>query len=89
MAAGKLKEHTKFFVNYENRKSQFFSSVYFKFSTSFEPHYRAYILDDHASSSDNILHSNLFTQTPVHIRKSNIPELKNSFILLPFTLCTE
>ena len=26
MATGKLKEHTKFFVNNENRKSQFFSS---------------------------------------------------------------
>ena len=25
-ATGKLKEHTKFFVNNENRKSQFFSS---------------------------------------------------------------
>lgn len=60
-----------------------------QFSTTFEPHYRAYILDDHhASSSDTILHSNLFIQTPVHIRKS-IPELKNSFILLPFALCTE
>lgn len=60
-----------------------------QFSTSFEPHYRAYVLDDHASCSDTILHSNLFIETPVHIRKSSIPELKNSFILLPFALCTE
>lgn len=60
-----------------------------QFFTSFEPHYRVYILDDHVSSSDPVLHSNLFIQTPVHMRKSNIPELKNSFILLPFALYTE
>ena len=60
-----------------------------QFSTSFEPHYRAYILDDHASCSNTVLHSKLFIQTPIHIRKSSIPELKNSFILLPFALCTE
>ena len=61
-----------------------------KFSTAFEPHYRAYILDDHFSSSNIVLHSDLFIPTPIHIRKSSNPELKhNSFVLLPFALCTE
>ena len=61
-----------------------------KFSTTFEPHYRAYILDDNSSSSNIVLHSDLFIQTPIHIRKSSNPELNhNSFLLLPFALCTE
>ena len=61
-----------------------------KFSTTFEPHYRAYILDDHSSSSKIVLHSDLFIYTPIHIRKSSNPELKhNLFVLLPFALCTE
>lgn len=60
-----------------------------QFSTSFEPHYRAYILDDDCPSLKIVNHSTLFIHCPVNIRASHNPELSHSFILLPFGLCTE
>ena len=52
-------------------------------STSYEPHFRAYIVEND-SCSRIICHSD---HTPVHIRKSRVPDLSNIFIL-PFALCT-
>lgn len=55
-------------------------------STSYEPHFRAYIVESD-SYSRIICHLDLFIHTPVHIRKSHVPDLSNIFIL-PFALCT-
>ena len=58
-----------------------------EYSTSFEPHFRAYILDNDPFCSRTVCHNNLFIQTPVYIHISCIPELSHSFIVLPFALC--
>ena len=57
------------------------------YTTSFEPHYQAYILDETPFSSANILHSDLFIQQSVHIRTSNVYELSSDFVILPYALC--
>ena len=57
------------------------------YDTSFEPHYRAYILDETSFCSANIFHSNLFIQNSVHIRTSHVYELSGPFVILPFSLC--
>lgn len=57
-----------------------------QYSTSYEPHYRAYILENN-SCSRIVCRSDLFTHSPVHIRKSHVPDLSDIFIL-PFALCT-
>ena len=57
-----------------------------EFSTSYEPHYRAYILEINTSSRI-VFHSNLFIHTAIYIRKSCVPDLLNVFVL-PFALCT-
>ena len=54
-----------------------------EYSTSFEPHFRAYVLDKSPLSSS---YSNLFIQCPVFIHTSCILELSCSFIILPFAL---
>ena len=59
-----------------------------QFYTSFEPHYRAYILEDSLTYLKIVRHSTLFIHNPVHIRTSHNPELSHSFILVPFMLCT-
>ena len=56
-------------------------------STSFEPHYRAYILDNDPLSLKTVYHSDLFIQTSVHIRTSCISELSTRYIILPYALC--
>ena len=56
-------------------------------TTMYQPHYRAYIMDCN-STNKIVWHTELFTSSAVHIRTSHIYELSNSFILLPFALCT-
>ena len=58
-----------------------------EYSTSFEPHFRAYILDNDPFCSRTVYHNNLFIQIPVYIHISCILELSHSFIVLPFALC--
>ena len=57
-----------------------------QFSTSYEPHYRAYVLDND-SSSRIICHSNLFIHSAIYIKKCNVSDFSTYFIL-PFALCT-
>ena len=57
-----------------------------EFSTSYELHYRAYILQC-SSSSRIVYHSDMFIHTTIHIHKSCVPDLSNVFVL-PFALCT-
>ena len=59
------------------------------FATTFEAHYRAYVLDNTAVSLSVVAHVHLFISRPVHVRISHVHELENSFIILPFALCTE
>ena len=57
-----------------------------KSSTSYEPHFRAYILEND-SCTRIISHSDLFVHTCVYIRKSHVPDLSNLlFYLLLFVL---
>ena len=58
-----------------------------KFETSFEPHYRAYILYKDPFCSGLVDQADLFIQTSIHIRKSCVSELSEHFIILPFALC--
>lgn len=58
------------------------------FSTTFQPHYRAYVLDNFLSLKI-VHHSTLFIHSPVYIRTANNPYLLDYFILTPFVLCTE
>ena len=56
------------------------------YTTHYEPHFRAYVL--HKTSQRKLLYlSNLFMDTPVHIRKSQILGTY-LFVLLPYALCT-
>ena len=57
-----------------------------EWSTSYEPHYRAYILEIEVSLKI-VLHSNLFIHNPIFVHKSYVPDLSNVFVL-PFALCT-
>ena len=57
-----------------------------EYSTSFEPHFRAYILDNDSLCSRTICNSNLFIQCSVFIHKSCIPKLSYTFVVLPFAL---
>ena len=57
-------------------------------NTTFNSHYRAYILTQNVTGTSLMLHTNLFTSETVHIRKSHIHEPTNSFVILPFALCT-
>ena len=58
-----------------------------KFHTSFDPHYRAYVLDKTPFSSGIILHSDLFIQHSLHIRSSHVYELSSPFVILSCALC--
>lgn len=58
-----------------------------EYLTSFQPHYRAYALDNVPLSSKTVRHSDLFIQTSLHIRTSCISELSPHFIILPYALC--
>jgi len=57
-----------------------------KYHTSFEPHYRAYVLDKTPFSSGVVLYSNLFIQHSLHIRTSQY-ELSSPFVILSCALC--
>ena len=54
------------------------------FSTLYEQHYRAYVLQD---SDDNVMIplSKLFLHSPVHIHRS---QTLHRFVILPHALCT-
>jgi len=57
------------------------------YKTSYEPHFRAYLLQK--QFTEKVLQlSNLFVETPVHIRKSQALGPHVFFIILPFALCT-
>ena len=55
-----------------------------QFSTLYEQHYRAYVLQD---GGDNIIISltKLFLHSPIHIHKSRT---LHNFVILPHALCT-
>ena len=56
------------------------------YSTTYEPHYRAYLLKK--DYTEKILQlSSLFVETPVHIRRAQSVGT-HAFIILPFALCT-
>lgn len=57
-----------------------------QFSTSYEPHYWAYILES-STSSRIVCHSYLFIHTAIYICKSHVPDLSNVFVFC-FSLCT-
>ena len=57
------------------------------YKCTYDAHFRAYILDDDATCQ-MISYSSLFHPGTVHIRTSHIHELYNSFVILPFALCT-
>ena len=55
--------------------------------TSYEPHFRAYLLYENMDVTEKVLYlSSLFLEIPVHIRASQV--LDSSFIILPYALCT-
>ena len=55
-----------------------------QFSTIYEQHYRAYVLQD---SCDNIIIplTKLFLHSPIHIHRS---QTLHNFVILPHALCT-
>lgn len=55
-----------------------------QFSTLYEQHYRAYVLQD---SGDNIMIplTELFLHSPIHIHRS---QTLHDFVILPHALCT-
>lgn len=57
------------------------------YECTYDEHYRAYILSD-KTTSRMVSQCNLFCSGPVHIHTSHIHELYNSFVILPFALCT-
>ena len=58
------------------------------FYTNFEPHFRAYLLQDDTDVLEKVVYlSDLFLQNPVHIRISQAVG-SHYFILLPYALCT-
>ena len=58
-----------------------------KFSTSFEPHFRAYLLNQPESGENGIFihQTQLLMRSPVHIRKSHALGV-NKYIILPHTI---
>ena len=58
-----------------------------QYHTSFEPHYRAYVLEKHPFCLRIICHSSLYIHTSVHVRTSPVSELSQHFVILPFALC--
>ena len=57
------------------------------YHTSFEPHYRAYVLDNYSFSSKLIYHSSLFIHNSVHVHTSCVLDLSPHFVILPYALC--
>ena len=56
--------------------------------THYQPHFRAYMLSRRADVQEKFLSlSNLFIETPVYIRRSQVLGAE-TFILLPYALCT-
>ena len=56
------------------------------YKTTYEPHYRAYVL--HNTYTEKILQlSSIFTQVPVHIRKAQSVG-PHAFVIIPFAVCT-
>jgi len=56
------------------------------YTTHYESHFRAYVL--HNTAQRKLLYlSDLFIDTPVHIRKSQVLGT-HVFVLLPYALCT-
>lgn len=55
-------------------------------ATYYEPHYRAYLLDEEEAIKLVYLNS-LFLLTPVHIRTSHVLGT-DKYIILPHSLCT-
>lgn len=54
-----------------------------KFTTTFEPHFRAYLLNEQVlEDSTFIYQAELFSHTPVHIRRSQVLGL-TKYIILP------
>jgi len=53
------------------------------FHTSYESHYRPYVLDKHSFSSKLISHSSLFIRNSIHVHTSCVP----CFVILPYALC--
>ena len=58
-----------------------------RFSTTFESHYRAYVLFEEEERTELVYLDNLFVPTPVHIRTSRVLG-SNKYIILPHLLCT-
>ena len=58
-----------------------------KFSTTCEPHFRAYMLHEEDVIAFLYL-TDLFVRTPVHIRTSRTVG-SNKFVILPHALCTQ
>ena len=56
-------------------------------ATYYEPHYRAYLLDEEEDTTKLVYINNLFLLTPVHIRTSHVLGT-NKYIILPHSLCT-
>ena len=57
-----------------------------KFSTIYEPHFRAYVLCEEDVTTVLYL-TDLFIITPIHIHTSHILG-SNKFVILPHALCT-
>ena len=56
--------------------------------THYQPQFRAYLLYERTDVQKKFLYlSNLFINTPVHIRRSQVLGTE-TFILLPYALCT-
>ena len=58
-----------------------------KFSTKYEPHYRAYVLHELEDGPTLVHLTHLFLNTPVHIRTSQVLGTRK-FIVLPHALGT-
>jgi len=61
--------------------------VVIQYSTYYEKHFRAYILDQVTDDNKIVLHSNLFCNSPIHVCKSQTLSHR-SFVLLPYFMCT-
>lgn len=58
-----------------------------QFSTSYEPHFRAYILNESVDAHKFFYLSMLFLITPVHVRTSQALAFYK-YIIIPHALCT-
>lgn len=58
-----------------------------KFTTTFEPHFRAYLLNGQEDGTTFVYQTELFLRSPVHIRRSQILGL-NKYIVLPHAVFT-